>query len=184
MRHSAQDVLHRLTETRSMPARERPPARRGASSDRSTPLVMGAPPVSLWIAVQILAPPAWSTVGRPQTTTCFVAHRSHPASYDRSEQRSVLEGACWNLVRIATWSEVPDGQPTGASTEVSICRRRRGDAHSVLARSVPAPRSAARRRASPSDDLICGPARLGLSHRVGGLRLQQQTKRSRSSRRW
>ena len=38
-----------------------------------------------------------------------------------------------NLVRIATWSEVPDGQPTAASTEgVDLVIVRRGDNHSVL----------------------------------------------------
>ena len=38
-----------------------------------------------------------------------------------------------NLVRIATWSEVPDRRPTAASTEgVDLVVIRRGDEHSVL----------------------------------------------------
>ena len=38
-----------------------------------------------------------------------------------------------NLVRIATWSEVPDGVPTAAMAEnVELVIVRRGDEHSVL----------------------------------------------------
>src|SRR3954451_18164217 len=38
-----------------------------------------------------------------------------------------------NLVRIATWSEVPDGMPTAAIAEnVELVIVRRGDEHSVL----------------------------------------------------
>jgi len=38
-----------------------------------------------------------------------------------------------NLVRIATWADVPDGQPTAANTEgVDLVIIRRGDEHSVL----------------------------------------------------
>jgi nitrite reductase/ring-hydroxylating ferredoxin subunit len=38
-----------------------------------------------------------------------------------------------NLVRIATWADVPDGRPTAASTEgIDLVVIRRGNEHSVL----------------------------------------------------
>ena len=80
-----------------------------------------------------------------------------------------------NLVRIATWSEVPDGVPTAAMAEnVDLVIVRRGDEHSVLhGRCL-------HRGALLADGHIVGrrshlrPARLGLPHRVGRERVQQR----------
>ncbi len=62
----------------------------------------------------------------------FAELRTVADTYDLSFERVAGEAAV-NLVRIATWADVPDGQPTAASTEgVDLVIIRRGDEHSVL----------------------------------------------------
>jgi nitrite reductase/ring-hydroxylating ferredoxin subunit len=76
----------------------------------------------------------------------------------------VGEGAV-NLVRIATWADVPDGQPTEASTEgVDLVIIRRGDTHSVFHGRCLHRGALLADGEIRGDDLICGLHGWDLSH--------------------